>query len=535
MAQYPVCRPLLDILDIVMTDSQLNLPFDEPFSVSDEPALWTPRDIWVRFTQRMIPYFSEDRRIDYKSSKKVQIDDLAAYLSCFSNTPDGGVLCYGVADDGNVLGCKHLEQTVVNNIEKCHLQRCPLAKPEFKKVPVVVEGEENFLILIYIPYVGKLAETNKFEAWIRYGDTKHKMSEEEKRDFRATRNEVSFELERAAFAYPKDFHLSIIQDFCDEFRKREQRMDWSNEEILIDRHLIERDGDKLHPLNTLVLLAGKDPSRTIPGCRVRVQRFEGEKEGSGESYRPIRDRFFEGSVVEIVQKASNFIGDALHTVTWLNSEGKFVTTPEYPKWAWFEALVNACVHRSYSFSGTDITIKIFNNRMEIESPGGFVPPVNEKTIYDLRASRNHHFMDAMRYLGYVQMAREGTRRIRDSMAEYNLPEPEFKQEALHGVVVRVILQNDHEMRNRSSDRDVAMHFGVDQWKLMQEHEIKIAAHTFRNEVIQVSEAQRLTGRTWATSKKDLERLCRKGILQFVPGDYTRDPKAHYKLARPPSQ
>jgi len=357
------------------------------------------------------------------------------------------------------------------------------------------------------------------------------MSEEEKRDFRATRNEVAFELERAQYKYPSDFHRTIIQDFCDEFRRREQRHDWTNEEVLIDRHLIDKDAERYIPLNTLVLLAAKDPSRTIPGCRVRVQRFEGENEGSGETYRPIRDRFCEGSVVEVIQKAANAIEEALHTVTWLNGDGKFVTTPEYPKWAWFEALVNACVHRSYSFSGTDTTIKIFNNRMEIESPGGFVPPVNERTIYDLRASRNHHFMDAMRYLGYVQMAREGTRRIRASMAEYNLPEPEFRQEALHGVVVRVILQNDHEVRSRSSDRDVAVHFGVEQWKLMQDHEIKIAAYAYRNETIQVSEAQRLTGRTWATSKKDLERLCRKGILIFVQGEFTRDPKAHYRLAK----
>ncbi len=140
-------------------------------------------------------------------------------------------------------------------------------------------------------------------------------------------------------------------------------------------------------------------------------------------------------------------------------------------------------------------------------------------------------MDAMRYLGYVQMAREGTRRIRDSMAAQNLPEPEFRQEALHGVIVKVILQNDYEVRSRSSDKEVAMYFGVEQWKMMQEHEIKIAAYVYRNEIIQVSEAQRLTGRTWATSKKDLERLCRKKILEFVPGEYTRDPKSHYRLVR----
>jgi ATP-dependent DNA helicase RecG len=300
---------------------------------------------------------------------------------------------------------------------------------------------------------------------------------------------------------------------------------------LVDRHLLEIENEKYYPLNTLVLLAAKDTSRSIPGCRVRVQRFDGNKEGSGNHYNPIRDRFCEGCVVEIIPKAASAIEEALHSVTWLNGEGKFVTTSEYPRWAWFEALVNACVHRSYSFSGTDITVKIFNDRMEIESPGGFVPPVNERTIYNLRASRNHHFMDAMRYLGYVQMAREGTRRIKESMAEYNLPEPEFRQEALHGVLVRVTLLNDHNVRSRSSDKDVALYFGVDQWKLMQDHEIKIAAYAFRNKTIQVSEAQRLTGRTWATSKKDLDRLCRKGVLEFSAGDYSRDPKAHYQLAR----
>ena len=138
-------------------------------------------------------------------------------------------------------------------------------------------------------------------------------------------------------------------------------------------------------------------------------------------------------------------------------------------------------------------------------------------------------MDALRYLGYVQMAREGTRRIKESMKEYGLPEPVFRQEALHGVVVRVTLRNDHESRKRTTDRDVANHLGVDIWKTLQEHEVKIVAYAFNNKKIQVSEAQRVTERTWGTSKKDLDRLCRKGILQYIAGDYPRDPKAHYTI------
>lgn len=357
------------------------------------------------------------------------------------------------------------------------------------------------------------------------------MSEEEKQDFRSTRQELSFELCIAAnFQFLRDFDLQIIQDFCDSFREREQRPEWTNDEVLLDRNLLVSTKDGLKSVNALVLMAAKRPSLTIPGCRVRVQRFDTLTEGSGEQYSPIRDKIIEGNLVKIIQEAREAISSIIFDVTWLNADGKFVTTPEYPQWAWFEALVNACVHRSYSFSGTEITVKIFPDRMEIESPGGFVPPVNEKTINYTRSSRNHHLMDALRYLGYVRMAREGIRRIRESMQQYRLPEPKFTQEALHGVVVRVVLRNSN--RERASDKAVAEHFGVEVWKNLTEAEIKIAAFAFRNGNIHVLDAQNLTGQTWHTSKKTLERLVRKKVLLFEPGKFVRDSRARYVLAKP---
>ncbi|MBI1620376.1 ATP-binding protein [Aquamicrobium zhengzhouense] len=510
---------------------QLDLPFDAVFAPGDNPALWSPREIWVKLTQRMMEAFPEDRRIDYKSGTSVNIDDLATYISMFSNVPEGGVIVFGADSKGIAHGCSKLPAPLLNGIERCHIQRCPQAKPEFKRIPVIVNGEQDFCIAIYIPYVAKLVETNKGDAFTRYGDSKHKMTDEEKRDFRSTRGELSFEMDVANYAFPDEFDLRIIQDFCDSFRTKESRQGWSNTEVLLDRHLLREEDEKLRPTNALVLLAAKDPRKTIPGCRVRVQRFATDQEGVGSSYNPIRDRFVEGNVINIINGVSDAIQELNYNVTWLNSEGKFVTTTEYPRWAWLEALVNACVHRSYSFSGSEITVKFFPERLEIESPGGFVPPVNETTIYHTRAARNHHFMDAMRVLGYVQMAREGTRRILQSMKDWGLPDPIFKQEAVHGVLVRVTLMNDHESRKRATDADVASHFGVALWRRLQEHEIKIAAYTFRNGKIQVTEAQRLTGRTWATSKKDLERLRRNGVLDFVAGAYSRDAKAHYILSK----
>ncbi len=508
---------------------QLDLFADQVIPAGENTALWTPRDIWVRANQRILEIFGEDRRVERKSSKKIQFDDLATYFSTFSNTPDGGMIVFGQEDKGQITGCGNLGVDILNKIESCYLNLCPLSKPEFKRIQVIVDGRSDFCVTIYIPYVGVLVETNKNEAWIRYGEDRHKMSDEEKRDFRSTRRELSFELREAIHQYPQDFDLRIIQDFCDAFRSREQKQSWRNDEVLIDRHLIRQSGDKIVPLNALVLLAAKYPSLTIPGCRVRIQKFASESEGAGETYGRRKEKTIEGNLVTIIREADAAITELMDDVTWLNADGKFVTTPEYPRWAWFESLVNACVHRSYDFSGTEIFIKIFSDRMEIESPGGFVPPVNENTIYSVRSSRNWHLMDALRFLGYVHMSREGTKRIRESMTEYGLPEPTFCQEALHGVVVKVTLRNDHLSRKRSTDKDVAHHFGVETWKMLEEHEIKIAAYAYRNGNIQVSEASRITGRTWATSKKDLNRLTKKGILVFEPGKFVRDPKAIYKI------
>lgn len=171
-----------------MSDQQqFSLPFDYVFEPDEHPGLWTPRDIWVKINHRLLRYFAEGKRIDYKSGRKVDFEDLAIFYSMFSNSLDGGVLVYGADSAGIPHGCSKMLERSLNNIEKLHLTMCPQAKPEFKRFPVIVDNQTDFCIAIYLPYVGKLIETNKEEAWIRYGDSRHKMSGEEKRDFRSTR------------------------------------------------------------------------------------------------------------------------------------------------------------------------------------------------------------------------------------------------------------------------------------------------------------------------------------------------------------
>ena len=275
-------------------------------------------------------------------------------------------------------------------------------------------------------------------------------------------------------------------------------------------------------------MAAKDPRALIPGCRVRIQRFQGRNEGEGHTYNPVVDRFIEGNAVQIIERTAMILENLIYDFTWLDNDGKFVTTKEYPRTAWFEALVNAVAHRSYIFSGTDITIKFFDDRMEMENPGGFCPPVSPENIYEVRASRNAFLMDAMYLLDYVKMAREGTRRMATSMEQYGLPAPEFTQEAVHGLLVRVVLKNDSEYRRRAGATEVIDAFGSEVWRTFDEDEQKLAEISVRNGEINVSDAQKAIGRTWHTAKKKLMRMVGKGALDYVHNQSERDPKAHFR-------
>ncbi|MFX8270278.1 RNA-binding domain-containing protein, partial [Acinetobacter baumannii] len=95
--------------------------FNAAVGVNDNPAVWTPRDIWVRLNQQVIEFLGEDRRFERKGCRKISIDDLATYYSTFSNTPDGGLLVYGVENDGTIVGCNSLSQKQINDIECSHL------------------------------------------------------------------------------------------------------------------------------------------------------------------------------------------------------------------------------------------------------------------------------------------------------------------------------------------------------------------------------------------------------------------------------
>lgn len=87
-----------------------------------------------------------------------------------------------------------------------------------------------------------------------------------------------------------------------------------------------------------------------------------------------------------MEKAVDFIKIQMKEKTYLGHDGIFVTEEEYSEFVRTEIVVNAAAHRDYGIKGTDIQIKMFDDRLEVDSPGTFAGMV-KKRIYAIRISQ----------------------------------------------------------------------------------------------------------------------------------------------------
>ena len=383
----------------------------------------------------------------------------------------------------------------------------------------------------------RLARDSQGNAWTRIGDQKHKLSPEECRELEIDKGQLDFEREPVLdIPYPDAFETERIALFAKNFRKsRSLSYDQSDEQILALRHLGIIENGVFVPNVACALIFATDPTSKLPGCRIHFRRFEGEQEQTGSRDNSIKDEWAEGCLPKILDQMASLIESQVRSFSRLATDGRFYVAPEYPHDAWFEALVNACVHRSYGMKNMHIKVDMFYDRLVVESPGGFPPFVTPENIYSTQHARNPKLMDAMIYLGFVKFANEGTKRMRDEMVALNLPAPLFEQKAVaNGHSVRVTLRNDYRKRRPWIDSDVSSVLGEAVSKNLSPEESRAINFIVQHGKINVSQFHDLvssTVKTWHTCRTILMGLDEKGILEYRHRtDIAKDPKGHFVLA-----
>jgi len=190
--------------------------------------------------------------------------------------------------------------------------------------------------------------------------------------------------------------------------------------------------------------------------------------------------------------------------------GRFQTAPVIPPAAWVEAIVNGVVHRSYSLGGDHIRIEVFEDRVEVESPGRLPGLVRVENIRSTRFARNPRLARAMADLRYGRELGEGVNRMFEEMERAGFPAPIYTQGPAS---VRVTFLFDSVLGQML--------------EYLPQGSERFVEYLNRNGRVTTTEAMELLGMSRPTALSWMHNLVKAGRLRHVASS-SKDPRGYWQ-------
>ena len=392
----------------------------------------------------------EGSRVEFKRDD-CHADDIAKEMSALLNL-EGGAILLGVEDDGQVSGLirtrKDAEEWVMN-IARNNLQ------PAIIPVWTLITAEEGKMVgVIELPAdsPGKPYKAKRGGSWVTYsrvGSTSREATREEEGRLYQASKLVRYEIKGVPDTGFDSFDLDRIRTYFGDILKRQSpsRSDMENwRKLLCNSDLLVESGGNLQASAAGLLLFGKNPNRRLPQAGVTAVAFA----GTGKDYNTVDEERIRGPLASLLSRrgavqdkgvidlAIDFVQRNMGSTAWLES-GRRRRKKAFPPDAVREAVVNAVVHRDYAREGTDIEVSLYDDRLEVISPGRLPNGVTVEKMKEgvVRVARNELLKEILRDYGYVEHYGMGVRhRIIESMRNHNGTEPDLIEED-HRFIVRL--------------------------------------------------------------------------------------------------
>lgn len=311
------------------------------------------------------------------------VPEIAEVFCSIANT-EGGVVMFGVRKDSAIIGIPTdrrdiLEQFVVNvGLNNCR----PMIEPILNWLRLPDENQVLKLCLkVDLPksryYVHQTSDGRFLK---RVGSHRHPIPPEQLGRLLATRNLlIPFE-ERPALGTD----LNIIDSgrvdsyYQNRFKRAFASDGLTFERLLVNLKLaVEMDG-RVIPTNLGVILFTEKPGQFLGGAYIDIAAYKGTA-ADGDTADTKR---IDGPVPEQIVRVLQYFQTSplVATVSRKETMGRR-DLPAYVDTALQEAVVNAVVHRDYELTGSQIIIRIFSDRIEIQNPGGLHNTLTEESLY----------------------------------------------------------------------------------------------------------------------------------------------------------
>ncbi len=303
-------------------------------------------------------------------------DDWADEIAAFANA-DGGVLLCGVTDHGEVQGMSG-EQIVELDRVLVEVSSDTIVPPvRIRTQHAQLDGKP--LLLLEVPQ-GESLHDSPGGSYIRVGGTKRRMTNDERLRLAQRRGQARF----PSFdeqTLPDTGFGTLDESLWKPLLTAEGAAD---PESALGKMALMAPDEAGIPRATVagVLLCTGSPEQRLPNACITATHYRGKDRASGQI-----------DTQEITGPLNRQIADAVvfairNMRVAARKEPARVDLPQYSGKALFEAVVNAVAHRDYSMRASKIRLSMFEDRLEIQSPGSLPNNLTIDSMATRQATRN---------------------------------------------------------------------------------------------------------------------------------------------------
>jgi len=373
-------------------------------------------------TPRLIAQ-GESRTLEFKETLD-RPERVAREVVAFANS-GGGTLLVGVRDDGTVAGFAPeagLEEWLA------HVGSETIVPP-LLLWPELGRAVGSTVLAVRVPSGPSKPHAvregqHKFTVYVRHGSTTRPAAREEIGRLYQDSGEVRFDASPVPGTTVADLDMAVVERYLQSIRGVPlSAVDIAPEQLLANWGVLT-----VAEANAPVTLGGmlffaREVSRFVPHASLKLARFKGVD--LGDDYidrKEVAELLPDGIDValQFTQRHTNLSA----RIAGLRRE----ETPEYLEPVVREALVNAFAHRDYSLRGSNVRVFIFDDRLEVRSPGRLPNGVTvEKMRYGAHSTRNPTVVRFLRSLGYGEGDGTGIPRMIKRCKEAGIREPNFEE------------------------------------------------------------------------------------------------------------
>jgi len=414
-------------------------------------------------------------------------------LVAFANTK-GGTLLLGVRDDGTVVGQR------LTNALKAQINSLAGNCKSGISVTLAQVGE---IAVIEIPEGTDKPYACSSGYYRRLNGTTQKMGRDELRIMFRENEPLPFE-ERAVRGFSfRDISQAKIRVFLHEAGIRIGKTPAG--EFLRSLNV----SDETTVKNAGILFFARDVGRYLPQAQVTLLAFKGTRKLHIFDRRDVRD-----DLLTQFHEAVLFLMKHLNVRSEIHGMDR-EDIYELPLDAVREAVVNALMHRDYSITGTQVSVEIYEDRLEVVNPGGLPVGLSKRSFGTLSVRRNELISDLFFRLHKVERIGMGIQRMKDAMAAAGLREPEFDTNGFFKVVFHRSAEWGGASSLTAAQGTPQVTPPVRSQADLTDGERKILYALAENPRVSRSQLAEALGMSASTVKEYIGKLKRKGVVRRV--------------------